>query len=154
MSKKLDPSHNSLWRLWLTVHTRLIEQIERDLKQAVLPPLEWYDVLWALQETPEQQLRLHELAEVVLLSRSNLTRLVDRLEKAGLLRRESCPTDRRGAYAVLTPEGMAMQQKMWSVYSESIAEYFGKHLSDSEVQILTQVCLRLTEAAKLAEVGE
>jgi DNA-binding MarR family transcriptional regulator len=59
---------------------------------------------------------MHELADTIVLSRSNLTRLVDRLEAKGLLYRKSCPNDRRGAYAVLTPEGLEMQQRMWPVY--------------------------------------
>lgn len=138
MKTKLDSSRNSLWRKFLTVHARLLDRIEQDLKQANLPPLEWYDVLFALKEVPDQRLRLSELADAVLLSRSNLTRLVDRLEAAGLLRRETCPTDRRGAYAVLTPEGLAMQQTMWQVYSQGIATYFGDRLSDAEVETMMQ----------------
>lgn len=96
MTTKLKSAHNSLWRLFLTAQVRLLDGIEQELKQAELPSLEWYDVLFALKEAPKHCLRLSELAEAVLLSRSNLTRLVDRLESAGLLKRENCPTDRRG----------------------------------------------------------
>ena len=151
MTTKLAPEHNSLWRLFLTTYVRLIERIEQHLKQAGLPPLEWYDVLLALKEAPEHRLRLSELADAVLLSRSNLTRLVDRLEKAGLLRREACPTDRRGAFAVLTTEGLAMQQKMWAVYGQSIANYFGRHLSDTDVKVLTEALSRMLTAASQVE---
>lgn len=147
MSTTLDNSRSALWRLFLTVHARLIERIERKLAQAELPSLEWYDVLLALKEAPEQRLRLNELARAVLLSRSNLTRLADRLEAAGQLRRESCPTDRRGAFAVLTAEGLAMQQKMWPLYAQGIAEHFGCHLSDAEVMVLCQALTRMLAVA-------
>ncbi|HEY9763590.1 MAG TPA: MarR family transcriptional regulator [Trichocoleus sp.] len=142
----LDAARSSLWRLFLTAHTRLLEHMERDLSEADLPPLDWYDVLFTLKEAPDHRLRLSELAEKVLLSRSNLTRLIDRLEKAGLLRRESCPTDRRGTYAVLTETGLTMQQQMWSVYSKSIATVFAAYIDDEEVKILQQVLSRLLSA--------
>jgi DNA-binding MarR family transcriptional regulator len=90
MSVNLSKAHNLAWRKFLMAHVILIEQIERDLAQAKLPPLSWYDVLFALSEASDRKLRLHELAQAVLLSRSNLTRLVDRLEAAGLICRESC----------------------------------------------------------------
>lgn len=143
MKTELDPARNSLWRLFLTVHVQLLDRVEQHLKQAGLPPLEWYDVLWALKDAPDQRLRFSQLADAVLLSRSNLTRLVDRLEKAGLLQREACPTDRRGAFAVLTPEGLAMQQRMWEIYSQRIAEDFAGHLEDSEVKVITQSLSRM-----------
>jgi DNA-binding MarR family transcriptional regulator len=76
---------------------------------------DWYDILLALEEAPECGLRLSDWAEKALLSRNNLTHLVDRLEKAGLLWRKRCSLDRRGTYAVLTEAGLAMQQQMWTV---------------------------------------
>lgn len=100
-------------------------------------------MLFTLKEAPHYRLRLSEVADKVLLSRSNLRRLVDRLEKAGLLRREPCPTDRRGTFAVLTEAGLAMQQQMWPVYAEGIAEYFACYLDDTEIKILQQVLKRI-----------
>lgn len=147
----LDPLRNSAWRSLLTVHIRLLDLIAHKLTQADLPPLEWYDVLLTLKEAPDYSLRLSELAERVLLSRSNLTRLVDRLEKADLLYRKSCPSDRRGTYAVLTESGLSMQQKMWLVYSDGIAEYFATHISDAEARTLQQICDRLLAAAIAAK---
>jgi DNA-binding MarR family transcriptional regulator len=134
----LDTDRNSLWRLFLTVHTRLVQQVEQDFKQAGLPPFEWYDVLVALKQAPDQQLRLSELADVLLVNRTNVTRLVDRLENAGLLKRKTCKDDRRGAFAVLTKAGLEMQQKMWTIYSQSIAEYFGRYLTEADVAAFTQ----------------
>ncbi len=147
----LDNLRSSVWRLFLTTHSKLLEQNEAALTQAELPPLEWYDVLFSLKEASEYRLRLSELAKKVLLSRSNLSHLVDRLEKAGLLRRESCPSDRRGTFAVLTQEGLAMQERMWAVYAESITETFASQLDDDEVKALRHVLNRLMTADEAQE---
>ena len=152
--KKLDELQNSTWRLFLTTYVRLLDRMEVNLKEADLPPLEWYDVLWTLKAAPEQQLRLSELADKVLLSRSHLTRLVDRLEKAKLIRRETCQDDRRGAFAVLTETGQSMQQKMWKVYAQSIAQYFGQHLSDQDMAMLRQAFSKMLAALDASEPSD
>lgn len=144
MSVNLSKAHNLAWRKFLTAHVILIEQIERDLAQAKLPPLSWYDVLFALSEASEHKLRLHELAQAVLLSRSNLTRLVDRLEVAGLIEREACEIDRRGAFAVITGEGIEMLDRMWSIYGRGIERYFAYHLDPTEVKLLVKILDRMT----------
>jgi DNA-binding MarR family transcriptional regulator len=72
-----------------------------------LPPLSWYDVLWPLYRAREKRLRMNELAEEVVLSRTGLVRLVDRVEAAGLLRREPLPEDGRGSYVAITNDGAA-----------------------------------------------
>lgn len=135
---QIDSARNSLWKTFLTVHTRLVAQVEQDFKQAELPPFEWYDVLIALKQAPGQRLRLSDLADALLVNRTNTTRLVDRLEKAQLIRREACRDDRRGAFAVLTKAGLEMQQKMWAVYAQSIAQRFGRHLTEADVAVLTK----------------
>jgi len=143
---KLDDLRNSTWRLFLTAHVKLLDRMEAQLTAANLPSLEWYDVLFMLKEAPDQRLRLSEVANKVLLSRSNLTRLVDRLEAAGLLRRERCASDRRGAFAVLTADGLAMQQRMWKVYAAGIAEYFGDAIDDAEVEVMQQALRKILAA--------
>lgn len=147
MAPKLDESRNAAWRLFLTTHAKLITLIEQELAQAGLPPLAWYDVLLALSESPEHRLRMHELAETMVLDRSNLTRLVDRLEAKGLVCRKSCPTDRRGAFAAITEQGLAMRQQMWPVYEQVIAKYFACHLSDTEVEVLSKALKRMLAGA-------
>lgn len=136
------------WRAFITAHAMVIERIERELAEEGLPPLGWYDVLLELSVAPDRRLRMHELARAVVLSRSGLTRLVDRLEKAGFLRREPDPVDRRGSFAVLTEEGAAMRERMWPVYARGIAEHFGEYLNDEEAKILARVLKRIVDAAR------
>src|SRR5579859_3239466 len=94
MDTKLEPSGLVAWRSFLTAHAALINQIERELLEAGVVPLSWYDVLFALYDAPGQRLRMSELASAIVLSRSGLTRLVDRLEAEGLLARERSVSDR------------------------------------------------------------
>ncbi len=89
---------------------------------------------------------MSELARKVVLSRSGLTRLVDKLEVAGLLTRESTPADGRGAFAALTDEGMAALRQAWPVYARSILKHFAQHLSDEEARIYQESLGRILEA--------
>lgn len=151
MAVNLDVERNAAWRMFLTTHAVLIDIIEEELAQAGLPPLTWYNVMLALSSAPENRLRMHELAKATVLDRSNLTRLVDRLEARGLVCRKICSTDRRGAFASITEEGKATLQKMWPVYEQAIAKYFGRHLSDAEVQVFTKSLERMQAKALSAQ---
>jgi DNA-binding MarR family transcriptional regulator len=142
----LEQGREEAWRALITAHAAALERIERELGEAGLPPLGWYDVLLELSVAPGRRLRMHELARAVVLSRSGLTRLVDRLEKAGLLRREPDPEDGRGSFAVLTDGGARMREKMWPVYAKGIAEHFGAHISDEEAEVLTRALRRVRDA--------
>jgi DNA-binding MarR family transcriptional regulator len=148
MGKSLENTKGSVWALFLTAHAVMIEQVEARLARAGLPALAWYDVLWGLERAEGGRLRMHELAEKVVLSRSNLSRLVDRLEETGLVERERSAEDRRGAFAVLTEEGKVMRRKMWPVYEACIREYFGSVLSDEEAKVLAEVLRRMLSAAR------
>ncbi len=144
----LEQRRNVLWRNFLTAHAVVIDRIEDDLAEAKVSPLSWYDVLLALYEASEHRLRMHELASAILVTRGGLTRLVARIEKAGLLRREPDPADGRGLYAVLTDEGLEALRKTWPLYARGIAEHFGRHLSDEEVEVLDQALCRVLAAAQ------
>ncbi|MDL2354463.1 MAG: MarR family transcriptional regulator [Pseudomonadota bacterium] len=141
-------NQQSAWPLLLTGHALLTGNIERRLAEAGLPPLAWYDVLWTLERAPRHRLRMHELADGVVLTRSNLTRLVDRLQAAGLLRREPDPDDKRGAYAALEPAGLALRKKMWAAYSAAIHELFDAHLDDDEQRALAAALRKVILAAR------
>jgi DNA-binding MarR family transcriptional regulator len=136
------------WRLFLFTHTVLLERIEETLNAAGLPPLAWYDMLWELEKAEEGRLRMHEIADRIVLSRSNLTRLADRLESAGLIRREQCPGDRRGAYCAIAPAGREMRRKMWRVYEEQIEHLFAKHLTVASAVQLANNFTAMARAAR------
>jgi len=122
---KLTDEELRLWRAFLRAHSTMLRRIARDLEEAGLPPLTWYDVLAALRDAPEgQRMRQVELAERVLLSHSGLSRLIDRIEAKGLVERVQCPGDRRSLHIQLTDEGRRMLEEMWPVYARGIAEDF------------------------------
>jgi DNA-binding MarR family transcriptional regulator len=118
------------WRAFLNAHALATKRINRDLADAGLPDLAWYDVLWTLQRADGRRLRIRELADAVVLSSTGMTRFVDRLEAEGLVRRESVPGDRRGAYAVITKQGIDLLRRMWPVYARGITTYFEPAVRD------------------------
>lgn len=135
------------WAVLLTAHAALIEPIEAALAAAGLPALDWYDVLWELEKA-DGRLRMHDLARRVVLSRSNLTRLADRLEDAGLVAREDCPEDGRGYDLVLTRAGRAMRRKMWPVYEAAIERVFSRHVTVEEARAIGEALGRAVKAAR------
>ncbi len=144
--KQLSEQHLAAWRVFLKAHSTIIDRIERDLLVAKRPSLSTYDVLIELYEAPEHRLRMHELAERVVLSRSGLTRLVDRLEAEGFLTRDRCGTDRRGAYAVITGQGIEALQQTWPIYAKGIAEYFARSLTLEEAHFLESAFTRILQS--------
>jgi DNA-binding MarR family transcriptional regulator len=144
----------SAWPLFLTAHAVLVREIEAALKAADLPELAWYDVLWALERAPAQRLRMHELADALVITRSNLTRLIDRLEAARLVKRERGAEDRRGAYAVLAAAGRALRARMWPVYRSAIFELFDAPLSAAENAAMAEMLRRLVRVAREAQAGK
>jgi DNA-binding MarR family transcriptional regulator len=156
MSKRpeSDPKGHA-WALLLAAHATLVERIAATLAAAGLPPLEWYDVLWELEKVEDGRLRMHDLARRVVLSRSNLTRLADRLERERLIARAASPEDGRGAYCVLTPAGRALRRRMWPVYREAIDARFARHVTDREAGAMSAVLERVlrAERAELEAAG-
>ena len=149
-SVRPDEQRLAAYRTFITAHAELITQIERELAAAGVIPITWYDVLIELYEAPGRRLRMHELATAVVLSRSTITRTVDRLEAAGLLRREPDLSDRRGAFAVLTDEGLEAMRQAWPVYAAGIVEHFAQHLTADEARLLTAIFERIRDAARLS----
>jgi DNA-binding MarR family transcriptional regulator len=129
MAGRPTPEHIAAWRALLTVHADLTDRIDAALRQAGVISLRWYDALFALYEAPGRRLRLGELARAALLSRSGLSRLVDRLEADGLLAREPSEEDARGSYAVLTPRGLQALRRCWKVYGQQIDQLIGRRLT-------------------------
>lgn len=139
----------SAWKALLRAHATTVGRIEAKLATSGNIPLVEYDVLLELNNAPEGKLRMADLAQRVVLSRSGLTRLVDRLEKLGYLRREATVTDRRGMQAVLTEAGRAALKAAWPMYAEGIREFFTRYLREEEAQQLAELLSRVSEAVEL-----
>jgi DNA-binding MarR family transcriptional regulator len=143
MPDRPTPGHIAAWRILLTAHADLTERIDGALREAGVIPLRWYDALLCLYQAPGRRLRLADMARAALLSRSGLSRLVDRLEATGLLTREPCEDDARGAYAVLTPEGLQALRRCWKVYGPQIEALVGRRLTPAEARRLRGLLGRL-----------
>jgi DNA-binding MarR family transcriptional regulator len=141
----LDELHLAAWRAFLTAHAAAVGRIEHELARADgdVVPLNWYDVLIELLEAPDHRLRQRDLAASVVLTRSGISRLIDRLEAAGLARREPNPADRRGDLIMLTELGRAAVRRTWPVYARSIAEHFARYVRADEARLLTAALERV-----------
>lgn len=147
MTPRVPEPHLSAWRAVLNAHASTVGRVEEALASAGLPPLAWYDVLWAVRRAPGRQVRMAELADGLTLSRGGVTKLVDRLASEGLLRRERAEDDGRGYYAVLTDGGEKMLRRMWPVYARVLRETFVDPLSEQEADAIAAGLQRANEAA-------
>ena len=130
----------------MQVHADLVPLLDRRLQQATGLPLAWYDVLLELNAAPDRRLRMGELAELVVLSRSRVSRLVDELAHAGLVERIDNPDDRRSAYARLTSAGRARLRTAAPVYLEGINDSFTRHLDVAEIEVISAALWRIHDA--------
>lgn len=144
MKNQASESAVTAWAGLMRAQQVLLERVEGELKRADLPPLGWYDVLLELNRTEDGRLRQFEIGDKVLLSKHNLSRLLDRLEKEGLVKREVCREDRRGAHVVITRAGRALLKKMWPVYERAIVDHFSRRLSSEEAEQLAALMRRFT----------
>lgn len=138
----LSAQAHRAWGALLISHSLWAARIERQLVESGILSLEAYDVLLVLSYAPQGRLKMGELYDRVTLSRSGLTRLVDRLERDGFVRREVCPNDRRSFEAILTDEGEAERARCWPLYAEIIAQEFGRFFSDKEAAQLADLLER------------
>ena len=129
--------------MFLRAHAQVTRSLEAELVAEHDLPLPSYDVLVQLSESPDRRLRMTELADRVLLSRSGLTRLVDRLAREGLVERQSCPSDARGTLAVLTETGLQRLQDAWPTHLRGVAEHVTGKLTAEEVEQLTTLLGKL-----------
>ncbi|MEA2645813.1 MAG: hypothetical protein QOE92_896 [Chloroflexota bacterium] len=119
------------WSAFLRSYDRVMTALEREHQAAGLVPLAWFDVLVQLDRNGGR-LRMNQLAEAIVLSRSGLTRLVDRMQREGLVTRQACASDRRGLEAVMTPAGRAALKKALPVHLAGIERHFLCHLDAGE----------------------
>jgi DNA-binding MarR family transcriptional regulator len=132
--------------LLFEAHNALASRLERHLETELGLPASWFEVLLRLARTPEHRLRMTDLAAQTTLSTSGLTRLVDRVEAAGLVRREQCATDRRVAYAVLTDDGLARIRAAAPAHLDEVQQHFTSVLTDDERAALTAILRKLRDA--------
>lgn len=133
---------------FLRAHQQVGELLNKSLVEEKGLSLPWYDVLLQLSASGEDRLRLQELADRVLYSRSGLTRLIDRMESAGLVRREPCPDDKRGTFAVLTPAGKRTLRRAAPTHLRGIEEHFFSKLSDDEIEVIGEAMRKLLEGTR------
>ena len=134
MNTKAEPQKMEAWEAVLRTVGSLLNTFEGELQEAVGLPLTWYDVLVQLSAAPDGRLRMQALADSVVLSRSGVTRLIDRMEKSNLVERQHCTEDRRGYFAVLTEEGRRVFLGAKPVHEQGIYEYFTRHLDAGDAQ--------------------
>jgi DNA-binding MarR family transcriptional regulator len=131
------------WTVFLRANSVLTRRMGQELESQTGLPFAWYDVLVQLVLAPDRRLRMAQLADNVMLSRSGLTRLIDRLEDEQLVRREPDPDDARGTFTVLTSAGFHRLRDAAPVHLESIQRLFLDHFSDAELDELRELLGRL-----------
>jgi DNA-binding MarR family transcriptional regulator len=131
----------------LRVHTALVKALDAELSAAHDLPLSSYEVLITLASAPGRKRRMAELADSVLLSRSGMTRLVDRLEDNELLVRDTCTDDGRGCFAVLTDKGAALLAEARPTHLDGVRERFLMHFTDDELRQLASFWERVLPGA-------
>jgi DNA-binding MarR family transcriptional regulator len=141
-----DEPGRRAWGGLLQVHADLVPMLDRRLQQQVGLPLAWYDVLLELNAAPDRRLRMSDLGERVVLSRTRVSRLVDELVRAGLVGREANEEDRRSAYAVLLDAGRERLRAAAPIYLAGIEEKFASHLTREELEIVGRALWRVHDA--------
>lgn len=138
VSARLEADQEAAWRAFLKAHALLTRQLDRDLRDCCQMTLVTYDALVQLNEAPQRQLRISELADALVHSRSGLTRIVDNLEKAGHIRRERDQSDRRAWIITLTPHGVASLRTAWRTHVQGIVRHFASYLTDTQARTVTK----------------
>lgn len=133
------------WVLLIRTQQVLLSQVETALKEAGLPPLSWYDVLLEVSRDLDSGIRQYEIGERILLNKHNLSRLIDRLESDGLVKRQTCEADGRGNVVKITKKGVQLQQTMWPIYAKKIQELIAEPLNTTQLRSLAKIMQTLLE---------
>jgi DNA-binding MarR family transcriptional regulator len=139
--------HGEAWGALTRTHAAVSQRLQEALAQGDHPPLPWYEVLAAVAEAPEQRMRMGDLAEALVITRGGLTKLVDRLVKAGLLERTFCEADRRVSYATLLPAGENVLAEMRPVIVGELELAFSANLSVAQANDLRENLDRVRDTA-------
>lgn len=146
MPEETIPS-DAVTQAWIGImraQQKLLQAIEADLKKAGMPPLGWYDVLWELVRAQDGRLRPFEIEERTLLAQYNLSRLIDRLEREGLVIRETFADDGRGRWVAVTDSGRALRERMWTIYGKAIDRHVGSKLDDASAGAISGLLKRFS----------
>jgi DNA-binding MarR family transcriptional regulator len=147
MTPAEDPPGLGAWRAFLQTYAAVVPRIERTLQLETGLPFAWYDVLLELNGArPERRLRMQELGDRVTISRSRVSRVVDELERAGLVERIPDPTDRRASFAAITADGRTALRRAAPVYLAAVEREFLAHLSDSDARTVERALDQVREA--------
>jgi len=131
------------WASLVRTQKSLVDRVEESLKQAGLPPLDWYHVLYEVDRSPKGMMRQSGVQSRTQLAQYNVCRLVDRLEREGLVERHQCQRDGRNNVLIITAKGRALRRQMWPVYAAAISEHFGTRLSQAEAEQLATLMAKL-----------
>ncbi len=140
-----DKATVAAWIALARAYRVAMQKVETRLKEADLPPLAWYDALWELEKVGEGGLRPFELEHALLFEQYNLSRLVERLVKAGLVERRPCADDRRGHVLAITADGLAVRARIWGVYAPAIEAAVGARLGRDEAVSLARLLARIAD---------
>ncbi len=147
-----SPERLRAWRLFFESALALLDLLDAELEHAVGIPQRWYDVLVHLEESP-QGLPMNELAERILYSKSGFTRVVDRMEEAGLVRRARLENDRRTILIVLTDDGTEMLKRARRHHRDGIQRHFSQHLTNADIKALTRALEKVSTHARPLRPG-
>jgi DNA-binding MarR family transcriptional regulator len=145
--RRTGSPHGDAWGALTRTHSAIVGRLQEALAAADLPPLPWYEILATVADAPEQRMRMGDLAEALVITRGGLTKLVDRLVKAGLMERTFCETDRRVSYATLLPAGRDLLDEMRPVVVAELKAAFAANLSDVEAEGLRETLERVRVSA-------
>ena len=143
-----DPAVDA-WRGLLVAHSRLVPAVEADLRAAGQVPLSWYDVLLELNAAPDRRLRMSELGQRTVLSRTRVSRVVDELATAGLAERQPDQADGRSSFAALTPAGREALRRAWPVYRQAIHRHLTARLTPQQCRELAALLGQVITADNL-----
>lgn len=138
-----SPETVAAWTRLMSVSQALLERVENALKEAGLPSLSWYDALLEIEKAGPEGVRPFELKERLLLPQYGTSRLLDRMEKAGLIGREACKDDGRGQVAVITKAGRWTRRRIWPVYAAQLVHLIENRLGVEERECLTDLLQKL-----------
>ena len=141
----LNPTEMAAWRRYIVASRRLLEALDADLADHELSMPD-YEILAQLSEAPDRRMRMSELADVAMLSRSRLSHRIKVMEKAGWVKREACPEDKRGYFAVMTPKGWKAIVAAAPDHVESVRTRFMDHLTKADQQVLAEIFERIEES--------